>query len=407
MQEKTRVDILHSANLYGSEHYTLTVEIINLSDKPLSDVRVRALLIPGKSLSFREDPLYSETNRYEYEKKAILEELNLQVMEAYYYLKLKQKLEDGSNQNSDIVLSDLSDHPKTSEAKIRTPLFSSKFRRLSSYPSDRKDTFFSKVKKFLMTEIEIGSISIPFFELDFSDSREIIRLRETIPIWAEEATKISNWEDIERAENLLIDKLPEGSFLKRTFFANKEKLKLLNEHTESNSFSNPGKTFELKPGQTISFTFYCKAPYLLHEKKYDAQFEAYYVEPGSDSQNDIVGVRNVRKALTFQASGVAIPLGTILGGISGFLVRQIFLSSDFMASVADDHLDGFFVPLLGTVLLSCILAIVVRRSEDSKKFITIEDFSGGFFIGSIAGLFSKEIIDYLRILIPSNNADPP
>ncbi len=141
MQEKTRIDILNTANLYGSEHYTLTVEIINLSDRPLSDVRVRALFIPGKNLISRKNPLSSETGRYEYESQAILKELNLQVMEAYSHLKLEQKTAETNKSDSDIILPNSSGHPESSSAQIRTPLFSSKFGMLPTYSNiDKEET---------------------------------------------------------------------------------------------------------------------------------------------------------------------------------------------------------------------------------------------------------------------------
>ncbi len=393
MHEKTRVDVLHSTNLYGSERYTLTVEITNLSDKSLLDVQARPLLIPGKTLSFKEDPSYSEISKYEYESQVILSELNLQIIEAYCLLKETQKSKENTIHDSLSSDSSLA-YPKASRIKVSTPLFSSK---LGITPSDAK----SLLKRILTTEISVDSISSVFFEWETLGTREMFRFKERIPIWAQEATKISNWQDIERAEKLFIDKLPEESFLKQSFLADKDKLKSLNEQTESHLFNNSGKNFELKPGQSVSFTFYCKAPGLLHERRYDSQFEVYYLEPGSNNQGDIVGVQTVRKILSFQSSSHAIPLGTFLGGISGFLVRQIFLSPDFIKDLTSNILSGFLSPLLGTILLSWILAIVVRRSEDSKKFITIEDFSGGFFVGSIAGLFSQEILDYLRVLLPT------
>ena len=66
-------------------------------------------------------------------------------------------------------------------------------------------------------------------------------------------------------------------------------------------------------------------------------------------------------------------------------------------------LSKFWGPLLGAIVLSWILATAIMKTDDAKKkFITIEDFTGGIFIGAIAGLFSEQIIEYLKTLIPSS-----
>ncbi|NEP13905.1 MAG: hypothetical protein F6K14_27635 [Symploca sp. SIO2C1] len=98
-------------------------------------------------------------------------------------------------------------------------------------------------------------------------------------------------------------------------------------------------------------------------------------------------------------------MGIIIGGISGFIVRKIFLEqTSIIGLIQTNFLDGLLSPLISTLLLSWILSIVLWRSEETRKFLTIEDFSGGFFIGAIAGLFSEQILDYLRNVIPGGEA---
>jgi len=320
----------------------------------------------------------------------------LQVVEAFQLLRAdKQEINKREVEAHEEV-----DQDSDSVGEIKLGPFYVELRKSIESSKVRGNSLISSLKKVLLYNVRLRKIYLyPFLGWEIVEENH--QLRTVIPIWAREATRISSWEDLERAEEIFIKQLPEESFLKQAFLSNKRKLGQINTQTESRLF-NLNKKFELKPGQSISFTFYCKAPDLLHEKKYDAQFETSYFELGGDGQNDLVGIQSTRKTISFQASSYAIPSGAFLGGISGFFVRQIFLTpARFSETVLGDVWNGFLIPLLGTVLLSWILAIVVKRSDDSKKFITIEDFSGGFFIGAIAGLFSQEILDYLRTLLPS------
>ncbi|WP_019498361.1 hypothetical protein [Pseudanabaena sp. PCC 6802] len=144
----------------------------------------------------------------------------------------------------------------------------------------------------------------------------------------------------------------------------------------------------------------------MFEKQYDTQFEISYIENESkviDNQtvvNEITGIQNLRKTLTFYPSSYAVPFGTFLGGLSGFLVKYFLLPN---GNSSDFSLNKFWLPLVGAIVLALIFAALISKHDDTKKkFITVEDFAGGFFIGAIAGLFSEQIIEYLRTLVPSS-----
>ena len=386
MTEKATVTLLYPSNLFGSERYTLTIEVINLSDKPLSDINVNAVLIPGKNLSYQEGKAYNDLSKYEITRRELIREINLQVSEAFN------------------ILQDKFNHNKINLSSDATAIKAIEENNNSAYPLPLAQIPFSKIfgksiEEFAEMFFHILLVVLGFSNTQIKYSSNSSKQNENnyeIPLWAKEATKIETWEDLERVEALIINELPDESFLKRTFFANKQKLRLLDDQNSSyRDQNNILRSLDLYPGQTISFTFHCLAPNLLSEKQYDAQFEVSYTE----TNTQVVGIQNQRKTLVFHHSSFAVPVGTMIGGILGFIVKT-FLSSanDFSFS-----LSKFWGPLLGAIVLSWILATAIMKTDDAKKkFITIEDFTGGIFIGAIAGLFSEQIIEYLKTLIPSS-----
>jgi len=85
--------------------------------------------------------------------------------------------------------------------------------------------------------------------------------------------------------------------------------------------------------------------------------------------------------LSVQPPVKSIVLGTVSGGILGWLARQLnkgILPADFSATASA-------VSVLGVIVMAMILAIVLSRQESSKGFVTLEDFYGAFVVGAILG----------------------
>jgi len=413
MQERVRIDISSSTELCGSERYILTIEIVNLSDRPLFDIKVRPLVIPGQPISFTEDFSYKETSKreyeYEYESQKILAELNLQIIEAYSLI--QETHAKTSNQES--LDRDSLGQPKLKQGWIGIPFllrfnYSIPQKRGSFYKYKNRSYFsnlLNEIHHLLTTPAQFDSIEFPFYgRIPFPDNSELQKIID-VPVWGEEALKISTWEDVERAEDLFINNLPANSLLKKLFLLNKEKLRALNSEIGNESLKDLRRKIDLRPAQIINYSFCCQAPFLWHARKIDTQFEISYLEKGEEGDDNIVGIKSIRKTLIFRASNISIPFGVLSGGFCGFLVRSIFLTPNFLELFREDVLDNFIVPSFGTILLSLILATVVSRSKESTKFITVEDFSGGFFIGSITGLFNREILDYLKTVLPFSESD--
>lgn len=359
MQEKIKTTILNSENLFGGERYALTVEVINLSSKPLSNVSVKPQILPGKNLTLQADLSYSEISVRDYEKRAVIQEMNQQSQIAYKFLR------------------------NTRRFRAILPIEDNRAKNENSHSVDKL-----KNENLLIRAIR-------FIDDLYEPSEAIYSLN-----LYKKSLAISSLEDVEHIEKLIMSRISDDSFLKKAFLSNKERLKIILSSKTSQA-DDLNESFLLQPGQIISFTFYSKAPHLLHQRKTDVQFEFSYIEDGEEPYNKrIISRQIVRKTLVFYASGFSISLGVVLGGISGFVVKNIFISPTGLQDLISKGFWSNFLPsLIGTILLSCILSIAVKRSDESRKFVTVEDFSGGFIVGAIAGMFSNEILVFLRGLL--------
>ncbi|WP_019498359.1 hypothetical protein [Pseudanabaena sp. PCC 6802] len=241
MSEKARVTLLHPPNLFGSERYSLTVEIVNTSDNPLTDINVNAVLIPGKNLSYQEDKKFKESTKYELEISELLEEINLQVNEAYKILNahIDEKSANASTKNI---------------GRIQTPIITMNIKQRVN--QDSNTSKLKRILRFLNSELIVEELDfLPVFkwESDSSYLRKLASKEPIIPIWAKTATRIEAWEDLESVQELLINQLPDDSFLKKSFFINKQKLKVLegnrlpNQRDEDNIF----RSVKLFSGQRL------------------------------------------------------------------------------------------------------------------------------------------------------------
>jgi len=208
----------------------------------------------------------------------------------------------------------------------------------------------------------------------------------TIPVWAEESMKIDDWEDVERLEQEIMAKDVEDAFIKTSFSITKDKLKkvLASLGSETGKF-NSG--VDIEHGHTISFPFKFRAPHLLKAKKYNVQFKATYE---SQLENSKVST-SFDKKLNIFASPFAIPTGGIIGGIVGYFIKATLISST--------ELTISWPLLIGSVLLGLFVSILVARHPDNNKAITVEDFLGGFIIGSLAGMFSDVLLAKLALIL--------
>ena len=339
MPEKLKVSLRFPRLLFGSEEYSLVVEVTNLTDRVLTDLEVERQLLPGVPLSIQESPSYSELDDLDNQKRQLVQELEALVEKAY-------------------------------ERK--------RMRKMSA--TDRLI--------FLYANIPIIAASV----LTRSSSSSIISL----PVWARQATRIKEWPDVERLEELLIAGEPEDSFLRKVFLLDKEKLReclarIAQVGNSDNRQTNLGETISIQPGETISFSFRYRAPHLYRQRNFDTQLRVSY----KDTSSSVSGNYSVGEAVNFGPSYFSVPVGAAIGATVGFVVRALFLAQSAWSA------KDFGAQLLGSILLALVVAFFTARSPDSKKIITVEDFLGGFIIGALAGLFSEKFLQFLNAHVSS------
>jgi hypothetical protein len=315
------------------------VDVTNVSDIELSELAVEPQLLPGRPRSLHDHPIKSELDALEEEKRSLVAELELQAAQAY------------------------ANNEKTARSL--------------------GDSILEGLTRFMML-LNPVSLALVWQEADKAN---------TVPIWARKAVKIREWDDVARLEALLISQEPSDSFLRKAYEINREKLKRCLEQIASGPTGQAKLTDieTIQPGETISFPYRYVAPRLLRMRSYDAQFRITYRTP--DTQR--IGSYVSRETLSFYASPIAIPGGAAVGALCGAVIHTAFIET------AKFTVGALLLALLGSVLLGLVLAFLTARSPDHQKLLTVEDVVGGFILGALAGIFSDEILQYLRDLIPS------
>lgn len=207
------------------------------------------------------------------------------------------------------------------------------------------------------------------------------------PVWAEEALKIDEWEDVERLEKEVIAPELDDSFLSKAFSINKEKLKRVLARLDEEKGKEFSKGVSLQPGSTVAYPYLFRSPHLLRQKKFDVTFKASYKVEGEG----LVHIRTAGKRILIHPSAFSVPTGGMAGALVGSLIKSTLVSD---ASLPFNWWGAF-----GSVALGLVASLLVSRKPDVIKAITVEDFVGGLIIGVISGVYSDKIISGLQRLI--------
>ena len=327
--KKIKADVFPQENIVGGAEYSITVRISNISNTAITDLIITTSLSAGMELSGTTEVENSGIDELEEKKRRIIREIEKQIQSAYS----KQR-----------------------------------YRKLS----------FSDKLALSVAEV------IEMYASFFSKRRNITAL----PIWAIEALKVDDWEDVERLEKELIINEADDSFLKKSFNINKDKLerilKTLGHETEKASFV---KGVNLEPGETLAFPFVYKAPHLMKTKSFNVQHKLSYKYGEDNKQIN----SSTEHKINISPSPFAVPTGGMIGALGGYFIRL------FLMNAGD--LSVNWAVLCGSVLLGLLVSVLTARKPNTTKAITVEDFVGGIIIGALVGMFSDVFITKLAALI--------
>ncbi|MGO2130821.1 MAG: hypothetical protein ACTH4U_18985 [Pseudoalteromonas prydzensis] len=274
--ENISINLIPQEYIAGSQEYSVSLNVTNISGKPISDLQVFNTLCAGRELSINDDLDATNLTELEDKKRKLIRELERGVESAY--------------------------------ARKR-----------------RKKITFAEALAFTLVE------TIDVYASLFSKKKT----QPTTPYWAEEALKIDEWEDVERLEEEVISFEPEESFLPKAYLINKDKLKRVMDRLEKVQGREFSKGISLPVGSTITFPFSYRAPHLLKSKKMDVSFKATY-----KLDDDVVHTRTATTRVTLLPSAFAVPTGGMIGAVVGFIIKQTLISGNADAIINWAVLSG-------------------------------------------------------------------
>jgi hypothetical protein len=210
-----------------------------------------------------------------------------------------------------------------------------------------------------------------------------------VPTWATEALKIRDREDLDRLEKEIISQLPESSRIRMAFGIDKDKLirvlQAVDDRDKTNSSSNDLRPLSpMAQGETRTFTFRGKAPFLWNSTDLTFRFSARF----RPHDSTMISVSSVDRPFSALCSPSSVPIGTLAGAVTGFLVRGCLVVTEDWTSRRP------WLSLLGCLLLSLIIAALSRNTPDTRRSFRVENFVGGFVLGALVGLFSDQFLAF-------------
>lgn len=213
-----------------------------------------------------------------------------------------------------------------------------------------------------------------------------------IPNWAEQATKINNWHDVEVVEKEYINIESTDDFLKKAFRINKDKLKRIHNNLEKteNTDNDLSIKYTLEPNSTISFPFKAKSPFVFKERKYPFHFQI----TATERENKKTINTSKKGEVKIIPTAYTITLGVVLGAFLGFISKRGLLENSTWFNGSD-----FWIDMVVSIIIGLILSWITVKSKDKNKPIVVSDFIGGLIIGSLGGLFTENIINILTEIL--------
>ncbi len=267
--EHISINLVTPENIAGSQEYSASLNITNISGLPISDLQVFNTLSAGRALSTNDDLDASNLTELEDKKRRLIKELEKGVESAYARKRRKK-----------ITLSEA----------------------------------------LALALIEMIDVYASFFSKN--------RTQPTTPYWAEEALKIDEWEDVERLEKEVISFESEDSFLPKAYSINKDKLQRVMAKLEKVQSKEFSKGISLPVGSTITFPFSFRAPHLLKQKKMDVSFKASY-----KLDDDVIHTRSKTARVLILPSAFAVPTGGMIGAAVGYAIKNTLISTTSEPSI--------------------------------------------------------------------------
>jgi hypothetical protein len=299
--EHISITVTSQEFISGSQEYSVSLNITNISGKPISDLQVFNTLSVGREIPNNDSVDTVNLTELEDKKRRLIRELERGVESAY--------------------------------GRKR-----------------RKKLSFSESLAFSLVE------AADIYAAIFSKRRS----PTTTPYWAEEALTIDEWEDVERLETDVISFEEDDSFLAKAYAINKDKLKRVMDKLEKEQNKGFSKGISLPEGSTISFPFSFKAPHLFKFKNMDLSFKATY----KVDAEDLIHTRSQSTRIAIHPSAFAVPTGGMVGAAVGYAIKNTLISSEsfvmnwgvFVGSIA----LGLVISLLVSRKPDAVKAITVE-----------------------------------------------
>lgn len=339
MPNKKRIksEIFMDDNIFGGEIYSISIDVTNLSDKDISNLYIEPIIKCGKQIKWGIDSC--DTQEFELSQ-------------------LENKKTRLINEMEKLVL-------ESYEKKRR--------KSIGWWPLKKER----------------------FFNLIFDESNLLLRLNDLKKVRIlspsydfNEAFTIDDWNDVERLEKDIINN--GDGYIKDAFNINKNKLEIILEkiNSKNSDKKNLEKGIPLSAGQTVTFSFKFKSPVILTNINKEIQFRISY----KDIEKGEMIYSSAKTKIQILASKFSVPMGSSIGSMIGYFIKLVLLSSN-------SQLVFEWETLIGTMLLGIVIGITTYKKYNTANKIAVEDFNGGLIIGALAGIFSKEFIEKLKLFV--------
>lgn len=353
MAERLRVAIQAPKAVYSGQVFAINVEVTNTGRTPVVIHSVTPQVIPGVLLPLQEKWEITELDELEQRKQTLVQEMEYQLAIAYSELERKEIRQEKSL-----------------------------WRRVA------------EVLQALVT----GMWVVRLMNLVVI---EVAPQRGEVPEWAKESARIEEWEDVLRAEKDVISDLPDHSRIRKAFLVDKQKLDSCLQDIATKTASKAAdvsleRTVTIDPGDTSVVPFRCRARNSYRREENDVCFQVKW----ADAKAAKWGAYTRSFSLEVVPSSRIISIGACLGAVAGVLVRYSFVEGP--KTIGTGVLQAF-----GAVALAVLFAAALVRKPDLPKPFAIEDFLGGVLVGGLAGIYSDEILRWLKGILPKASNPPP